>query len=78
MHDTRIRYRGYGLLPLAAYESGEYVAMFIVQSPDGRERASTELGSFRNPEVARRFALERGMAEVDSVMCRSGSGAVRS
>ncbi|ALP66042.1 hypothetical protein AN416_30835 (plasmid) [Paraburkholderia caribensis] len=69
MHSTRIKYRGYRLQPLAAYESGEYVAMFIVQSPDGRERASSVLGSFGNADEARQFALERGMAEVDSA-CR--------
>ena len=71
MHDTGIQYKGYGLQPLAAYESGEYVAMFIVRSPDGSERASSVLGSFGNRDDAKRYALERGIAEVDSVYRRS-------
>ncbi len=69
MHNLRVQYNGHSLQPLAAYESGEYVAMFIVQSPDGRERASPVLGSFESPADARQFALERGMAEVDRA-CR--------
>jgi hypothetical protein len=65
MSNLAITYKGFELIPLAAFDEGSYAAMVIVEQPDRSQRASGVLERFSNPDVACRYAVEYGMAEID-------------
>ena len=65
MTRIEVTYKGFVLIPLAAYDAGIYAAMVIVKDTDQSQRAFGVLGNFADAESASRFAVECGMAEVD-------------
>jgi hypothetical protein len=65
MSNVAVTYKGFVLIPLAAFDEGAYTAMVIVEQPDQSQRASGILERFSNPDAACRYAVECGMAEVD-------------
>lgn len=65
MSNVAVTYKGFVLIPLAAFDDGAYAAMVIVEQPDQSQRASGVLKRFSNPDAACRYAVEYGMTEID-------------
>lgn len=65
MSKVAVTYKGFVLIPLAAFDEGSYAAMIIIEQPDRSQRASGILERFSNPDAAYRYAIECGMAEID-------------
>jgi len=70
MIKTQLTYKGVVLIPLVAFDAGSYAAMFIVEESDESQRASGVLGNFPTADEACRYAVEYGMAEIDSLTQR--------
>jgi hypothetical protein len=70
MFKTQLTYKGIVLIPLAAFDAGTYAAMFIVEDSDESQRASGVLGNFPTADEACRYAVEYGMAEIDTLTQR--------
>jgi hypothetical protein len=64
MNTQGVKYRGFILRPMAAFDTDGYAAIVIFER-DGNQRASGVLGQFQSPVCAREFALEHGKARVD-------------
>ena len=67
MSRVEVAYKGFVLIPLAAFDEGSYAAMVITKTPDQSQRASGVLGSFADADAACRFAVEYGMAQIDQI-----------
>jgi hypothetical protein len=65
MEQIKINYKGFVLMPLAAFDAGSFCAMFVLTAPDGAESASGELGRFESRDRACQYALEAGMRGID-------------
>ncbi|MDR5815120.1 MULTISPECIES: hypothetical protein [unclassified Caballeronia] len=65
MKQTRFEYRGFVVIPMAAFDGGLYAAMAIVCDDRGQQRASGVLGHFDSAEEASAFALSAGKDEID-------------
>lgn len=79
MRNTEVAYKDVFLIPLAAYDEGQYAAMLIVKELNGVQRASGVLGHFPCAGTARSFALDYGRAEIDhrEPQVQSGASAMR-
>jgi hypothetical protein len=65
MFNEAVIYKGFALIPLAAYDEGSYAAMLIFEKADHSQTASGVLGTFSTAEEACRYAVEYGMAEIE-------------
>ncbi|MFM0324440.1 hypothetical protein [Caballeronia glebae] len=75
MNQPRVTYRGFVIMPMAAFDGGLYAAMTIICDVDGLQRATGVLGHFASAEEARTFALLAGKDEVDGRMWRAPAAA---
>ena len=71
MSKVEVAYKGFVLIPLAAFDEGSYAAMVITKTPDQSQRASGILGSFSDADAACRFAVEYGMEQIDQIYFRA-------
>ncbi|MDR5794555.1 hypothetical protein QCE49_14345 [Caballeronia sp. LZ008] len=65
MNQPQVTYRGFVIMPMAAFDGGLYAAMTIISDTGGLQRATGVLGHFASVEEARAFALVAGKDEVD-------------
>lgn len=66
MFKTQLTYKGIVLFPIAAFDAGSYASMLIVEELDQSQRASGVLGNFPTADEACRYAVEYGIAEIDT------------
>jgi hypothetical protein len=74
MSKVEVAYKGFVLIPLAAFDSGSYAAMVITKQPDQSQRASGILGNFADADAACQYAVEYGMAQIDKIRATSQIG----
>jgi hypothetical protein len=65
MSKVEVMYKGFRLIPLAAYDDGTYASMLIIGRADESQRASSVLGSFVDADSACQYAIEYGIAQID-------------
>ena len=65
MHNLSVAYRGFSLLPFAAFDAGRYASILVIEDSERRRRSTGVLGNFDDADTACKYALEFGMSEID-------------
>lgn len=71
MGNENVNYRGVILCPMAAYDDGKYAAMLLIEEESGQQRATGVIDHFPTANLARRAAIDFGIAMVDSELLAS-------